>query len=121
MNMKSPRAAPGAGVTRAWISLGGDRSKSSVARAGSSFNDGRASRRSRLLYGVWQTESGDEILFDRQYRPRWRRTPDGTVVPVDPSEWIDGISGERWFYTDHADLPTRRRITAAVAAEWGIA
>lgn len=118
--MESPHA-PGAGVTRAWISLGSDRSKSSVAPAGSYFNaDGRGvSDRSRLLYGVWQTESGDEILFDRQYRPRWRRTSNGTVVPADPSEWIVSISGERWFYTDRADIPTRRRITAAIAAEWG--
>ena len=106
-----------AGVTGAWISLGGDRSKSAVAPAGSSFNDdGRASR-SRLLYGVWQTESGDEILFDRQYRPRWRRTPNGTVVPADPSEWIVGISGERWFYTERADLPTRKRVTMHRTAE----
>ncbi len=38
--MSNPRT-PGAGTTGAWISLGGDRSKSSVAPAGSSFNDGR--------------------------------------------------------------------------------
>jgi hypothetical protein len=60
-------------------------------------------------------------LFDRKYRPKWRWTPDGTVVPADPTEWINGISGERWSYTDHADLLTRRRITAAVAMESGIA
>jgi hypothetical protein len=38
--MKSPRA-PGAGTTRAWISLGSGTTNLSVARAGSSFNDRR--------------------------------------------------------------------------------
>jgi hypothetical protein len=74
--------------------------------------------RAKLLYGIWKTESGDEVLFDRQYRPRWRRTPDGIVTAADPGEWIDNIVQESWFYTDSASLLVRKRINADIAAEW---
>ena len=38
--MRNPRT-PGAGITGAWNSLGGDQSKSFIADAGASFNGGR--------------------------------------------------------------------------------
>ncbi len=38
--MENPRT-PGTGISGAWISLGGDRSKSYVAVAGTHFNDDR--------------------------------------------------------------------------------
>ena len=47
------------------------------------------------LYGIWTTRSGDQVLFDRRYHPRWRRTPDGNVTPEDPTTWIENIAGER--------------------------
>jgi hypothetical protein len=79
---------------------------------------GTWSARSKLLYGIWKTASGDEVLFDRKYRPRWRRKPDGIVTAADPGEWIDNIVQESWFYTDSASLLVRKRINADIAAEW---
>ncbi len=77
--------------------------------------------RAKLLYGIWKTESGDEVLFDRKYRPRWRRTPDGIVTAADPSQWIDGIVEECWFYSDRCSLTDRKQINARIAAEWRLA
>jgi hypothetical protein len=79
------------------------------------------SPRWRLIYGQWTTADGSEVLFDRRYRPRWRRTPDGTVEPADPSQWIEGIVQENWFYTDRASLSERKQINARIVAEWRIA
>jgi hypothetical protein len=75
--------------------------------------------RAKLLYGIWKTKSGDEVLFDRKYRPKWRRKPDGAVAPADPAEWVDDIvQGSSWLYTDRASLLTRKGINARIAAEW---
>jgi hypothetical protein len=67
--MRSPRA-PGAGVTRAWISLGGDRSKFSVAPTGSSFNDGRTlyaaalvDRQADLQLSVGRNSAAERLAF----------------------------------------------------------
>jgi hypothetical protein len=82
---------------------------------------GTWSARAKLLYGQWTTADGTEVLFDRKYRPKWRRHPDGTVEPADPSEWIDDIVQENWFYTDRASLSERKQINARIAAEWRLA
>jgi hypothetical protein len=79
------------------------------------------SSRSKLLYGEWTTADGTVVLFDRKYRPRWRRTPDGIVTPADPSKWIDDILQEAWFYTERASLTDREQINARIAAEWRLA
>jgi hypothetical protein len=54
--MKHPRT-PGAGITGAWISLGGDRSKSFITDTGSSFNDGRTRTAAAL------DREADALLF----------------------------------------------------------
>jgi hypothetical protein len=76
--------------------------------------------RAKLLYGVWKTASGEEVLFDRRYQPRWRRTPDGTVTPADPLQWVDDIVRETWLYTERCPLATRQALGAAVLREWGV-
>ena len=72
------------------------------------------------LYGIWTTKSGDQVLFDRRYHPRWRRTPDGNVTPEDPTTWIENIAGERWLYNERTPIAVRRAIGAAVLREWGV-
>jgi hypothetical protein len=79
---------------------------------------GGGSPRSRLLYGQWVTIDGTVVLFDRKYRPRWCRYPDGTITTADPSEWIDNIVQELWFYSERASLPARKQINPRIAAEW---
>ena len=76
------------------------------------------SMRYRLIYGRWTTADGTEVMFDRRYRPRWRRKPDGVVEPADPSQWIDGIVEESWSYSDRTSLSDRKKINARIAAEW---
>jgi hypothetical protein len=66
--MSNPRI-PGAGITGAWISLGGDRSKFSVAPAGSQFNDGRKlcaaalDRQADLLLSVGRHSAAERLAF----------------------------------------------------------
>ncbi len=74
-----------------------------------------------LIYGQWTNADGTVVLFDRRYRPRWRRTPDGTVEPADPTQWIDGIIHKSWFYRDRTSLSDRKRICVRIASEWGLA
>lgn len=33
-----------------------------------------------LPYGKWTCEDGSEVLFNRDYCPPWKRSPDGTVT-----------------------------------------
>jgi hypothetical protein len=79
-----------------------------------------ATVRQRLPYGFWQTQSGDEVLFDRRYRPLLRRTPDGVVTREAPDRWIEGIVRQRWLYDDSVDLRTRKQRVAKALADWGI-
>jgi hypothetical protein len=81
---------------------------------------GTWSARAKLLYGQWTTADGTVVLFDRKYRPRWRRKPDGIVEPADPAQWIEGIVGETWLYTDRTPLPDRRAIARKVLQSWGV-
>lgn len=126
--MESPRAT-GDGATRAWISLGSGTTKAIVVSTGPRFKDrklyaaaidryadiflseGRHSAAERLI-------DGTVVLFDRKYRPRWCRYPDGTITTADPSEWIDNIVQELWFYSERASLPARKQINPRIAAEW---
>jgi hypothetical protein len=44
-------------------------------------------------YGVFITESGEEILFDSSYRPMWRRPGEGyRATRCDPTDFIDWFS-----------------------------
>jgi hypothetical protein len=79
--------------------------------------DGESSR-SKLLYGQWTTADGTDVLFDRKYRPKWCRKPDGTVTAADPLGWIDNIVRVSWFYTDRASLSERKQTNAKIVAEW---
>jgi hypothetical protein len=81
---------------------------------------GSWSARQKLLYGKWTTADGTVVLFDRKYRPRWRRKPDGTVAAADPAEWIDGIVHECWLYGERTPIATRQALGAAVLRKWGI-
>src|SRR5215831_822021 len=42
-----------------------------------------------MPYGRWVCHSGREILFDRNYKPKWQRKgPGQPVEPADPDEWV---------------------------------
>lgn len=49
-------------------------------------------------YGLWRCSDGRRIVFDREYHPIIQVLADGTIEPADPSEWVDGIIEQSWFY-----------------------
>jgi hypothetical protein len=49
-------------------------------------------------YGLW-TVAGSEILFNREYRPIWRRQFGEPAQAIDPI-WIEGIKRQNLFYDD---------------------
>lgn len=74
--------------------------------------------RFRLPYGIWTTEEGRELLFNRDYKPIWERNGKESVEQADRSEWVKGIDGQSWFYGDHnppwVDRKSLERCTAAL-------
>jgi hypothetical protein len=51
-----------------------------------------------MPYGIWRERgTGDLIIFNRNYTPIWRRTPDGVTTPV--TDWI-GTTGKFWIEWD---------------------
>jgi hypothetical protein len=51
-------------------------------------------------YGKWTCADGTELLFNRDYRPIWRKTKSGTVIAADPDEWVI-FSKQEYFFGDH--------------------
>jgi hypothetical protein len=52
-----------------------------------------------LPYGLWRCGDGRQVLFNRWYQPIFERRG-GEVRAADPTEWIDNIIEETWFYYD---------------------
>ncbi len=73
--------------------------------------------RLELPYGVWTCAGGTEVLYNRDYRPIWRRTPHGRVEPFHRSELIPW-KNQKWFYNDNnppwEDRGTLRRCKKAL-------
>lgn len=55
--------------------------------------------RETLPYGTWKTQAGFRIIFDRHYKPMFRRSPLGVTTAVQPY-WVQAIVKETWFYND---------------------
>jgi hypothetical protein len=56
-----------------------------------------------LPYGIWITDT-HEYLFDRQYRPIWKRQPGQPAAPATPAEWVNW----KVMYFLHDDKPQPR-------------
>jgi len=61
----------------------------------------RLRERKELPYGMWTTETGTEVLFNRSYTPIWARHL-GVFKPVEFTEykWIDNIKYQDFFFND---------------------
>ena len=69
-------------------------------------------RQQELAYGFWAERDG-VVLFNRRYRPIWRRKTDGVWRRLlDRDEWID-FTDKQWFYSDIHTEP--KKITRALA------
>lgn len=78
-------------------------------------------RRYALPYGIWVTECGRMVLFNRFYEPIFERAADGTRKEADPTEWVKGVKEQRWFYADRpseSESVKHRKASAALAV-WG--
>jgi hypothetical protein len=62
-----------------------------------------------MPYGKWKCADGTEVLFNRDYRPIWKRHPNGTVEAADPDEWVKFTSQE-YLFGDH-NTPDGNRET----------
>ena len=51
-------------------------------------------------YGLWITESGREVLFNRSYWPILERRQGEPAKPARPSEWVEGIVQSDYFFDD---------------------
>ena len=67
-------------------------------------------RFSRLIYGIWTTEDGTQVLFSRSYHPLFKRRPGEPAVPDDRHRWVHGIVQTVWFYNDGAYKNVAKRL-----------
>jgi hypothetical protein len=78
-----------------------------------------ADLRHRLPYGMWTTEAGEEVIFNRDYRPIWtRHLGVYDARPVNYDRWIDNIKHSKFFAKNHVhglqDDATGRRIRSTL-------
>ena len=73
----------------------------------------------RLPYGMWVTEAGEEVIFNRDYNPIWiRHLGVYDARPVHYGKWIENIKHSKFFANNHVhglqDNATGRRIRNAL-------
>jgi hypothetical protein len=72
--------------------------------------------RATLPYGMWTTESGEEVLFNREYRPIWRRKlNEMPATPIKEFEWVEDIKSTKFFFDDSTS-PFGKTATCKVSA-----
>jgi hypothetical protein len=75
-----------------------------------------------LPYGKWRCADGTEVLFNRDYRPIWKKHPNGAIVAADPDEWIN-FSKQEYFFGDHNSPDENRdsyRTCINQLQNWGV-
>jgi len=75
-----------------------------------------------MPYGKWTCADGTEVLFNRDYRPIWKRRPNGVVVAADPDEWVK-FAKQQYFFGDHStpdEDPDSYRICMRQLRDWGV-
>lgn len=78
-----------------------------------------------MPYGKYICSDGSEVLYNRDYRPLWKKEPDGAVVPVDSDQYIDHVRQEGFFGTSNnalawGDPDVIRKIGTKILKEWGV-
>jgi hypothetical protein len=76
-------------------------------------------RRRALPYGCYFTWDGQAVLFNRRYKPIFRRWPDGHVERDRLDRWVDGIFRLVWFYNDSVcNAPATLAKITAIQLVW---
>lgn len=79
-----------------------------------------------MPYGKWVCPDGSEVLYNRDYRPLWKRETDGTVTSIDSTLYIDHDRGktEGYFNTKNTPLWNNadkiREIGLPILKAWGV-
>ena len=76
--------------------------------------------RYQLPYGCWSTASGREILFDRGYSPICERQDGGASQLADPTEWVQDIVKQDWFYKNGTAQTGNEKAAMKALADWGM-
>ena len=75
----------------------------------------RDQRRLLLPYGSGVCPNGDEVLFNRDYKPAFVRSPQGVTTHFPNPHARPHFASRRWFYNDgHTEAQKRRRAEAAL-------
>jgi hypothetical protein len=75
-----------------------------------------------MPYGKWTCADGMEVLFNRDYRPIWKKHPNGMVVTADPDEWVR-FAKQEYFFGDH-NTPDEDHVSYRICLQqlrdWGV-
>jgi hypothetical protein len=63
-----------------------------------------------LIYGIWITADGCEVLFSRSYHPLFKRQPGQPAVEDDPDRWVHHIVQRQYFFDDHSYQFVKSRL-----------
>jgi hypothetical protein len=75
-----------------------------------------------MPYGKWTCADGTEVLFNRDYRPIWKKHPNGKVVVAAPDEWVK-FAKQEFLFGDHNAPDEDRdsyRICTNQLRDWGV-
>lgn len=79
-----------------------------------------------IPYGKWICPDGSEVLYNRDYRPLWKKEIDGMVVPIDSTLFIEHDRDKTEGYFNWENTPnwgnpvTIREVGMSVLKDWGV-
>ncbi len=77
-----------------------------------------------MPYGKYICLDGSEVLYNRDYRPLWKKDPDGTVTRVASDLFIEHDKSEGFFGGENlpawGDADTIRRVGMPILKAWGV-
>lgn len=79
---------------------------------------GRQPAKDGLPYGFWRCSSGRVVIFDRHYCPLWQRRRGGIVRRADPTEFVEGVVEQVWFYHDGTPAKGLRQRLEQILADF---
>lgn len=79
-----------------------------------------------IPYGKWTCLDGSEVLYNRDYRPLWKKGLDGKIEPMDPASYVehDRSKDEAYFNTNNTpvwgDINSMREVGLSILRAWGV-
>jgi hypothetical protein len=79
-----------------------------------------------IPYGKWVCPDGSEVLYNRDYRPLWKRKADSTVLAINSDLYIEHERDKTEGYFNWENTPNWsdpiiiRKVGMSVLQEWGV-